>query len=76
MTTWTIALGLDCVCSGGFSDELDIDWLAKRSSETFEPLSASPRNSPTPLGANEAIDCWRKLVGVGWVWFTAQSRSV
>ena len=34
MANWQIALGLACVCSGGFSDELEVAWLSERSSNT------------------------------------------
>ena len=33
MTNWQIAVGLACVCSGGFSDELEVDWLSECSLE-------------------------------------------
>ena len=64
MANWTIALGLACVCSGGFSDELEVAWLAKCSSKSFEQLPASYWSSPTPAEPNETadIDIWRKLV--------------
>ena len=40
MTNWMIALGLSCVC-WGFSDEMEIDWLAECSSTAFEEFNQS-----------------------------------
>ena len=60
MTNWMIALGLSCVC-GGFSDELEIAWLAECSSKAFEELNHSgwaSRSPPLPFGT---LDRWRKL---------------
>ena len=61
MTSWMIALGLASVVGGGFSDELDIAWLAECSSNAFVELSNSPWNSPTPALPAGTLDRWRKL---------------
>ena len=61
MRNWMISLGLACVVGGGFSDELEIAWLAERSSKAFVELSNSPWNLPTPALPTGALDRWRKL---------------
>ena len=41
MTNWTIALGLARVCSGGFSDEVEVAWIAEFLLNSFDAFSAS-----------------------------------
>ena len=60
MTNWMIALGLSCVC-WGFSDEMEIDWLAECSSTTFEEFNQSGWASRSPPLPFDTLDRWRKL---------------
>ena len=61
MTNWMIALGLSCVC-GGFSDELEIAWLAECSSKAFEELNQSGWTPRTPAMPYDTLDRWRKFI--------------
>ena len=62
MANWTIALGLACACSGGFSDELEVAWLAACSASTLEKLSQLTwLVPPPPHGAAGVAARWRKL---------------
>ena len=60
MTNWMIHLGLSCVCVG-FSDELEVAWLAACSSKAFEELNFSGWSARVPPMPYDTLDRWRKL---------------
>ena len=49
------------MCAGGFSDELEVAWLAKCSFKAFDELSASSRSTRVASNPNDNIDILRQL---------------
>ncbi|MFM7978660.1 MAG: hypothetical protein ACKPKO_05040, partial [Candidatus Fonsibacter sp.] len=61
MANWQITIGLNCVCVGGFSDELEVAWLAECSTKTFDELSASSWRTMSFNNPNNNIGRRRKV---------------